>query len=119
MFADLDKAQATIDNRADAILKLTTFLSAGLVAIGKVDSRLGIHILSVVVIAASGCGLGLALQASSHSVHRTTLLLPPSKDDLIQSSSEFTRKQRLLAGATLFTLAALLIGFATVVASVL
>jgi hypothetical protein len=118
MFTDLDEAQDTIDNRADAILKLTTFLGAGLTALGKADGRLGIRVLSLIVVCASGCGLGLALQASSHSAHRKTLLLRPKKGDLIQSCTEFKQKQRLLAGATLFTLAAVLFGLAAVVSSI-
>ncbi|HEY3727455.1 MAG TPA: hypothetical protein VGL51_09795 [Solirubrobacteraceae bacterium] len=119
MFVDLVEAQGTIDNRADAIGKLTAFLGAGLTALGKLDGRVLIKILSWLVVCASGGGLGFALLASSHSAHRTTLLLPASENDLKQSCIELRQNQRLLAAATLFALAAGTLALLAVFASII
>lgn len=103
MFDDLDEAQATIDNRADAIVKLAGFLGGGLAVLGKLDGSHAIKLLSVVVVFGAGVALAGALLSSNHSPHRRTLLLPPCSTDLTDSCNELRRSQRYLAAASILT----------------
>lgn len=86
MFDDLDEAQATIDNRADAIVKLAGFLGGGLAVLGKLDGSHAIKLLSVVVVFGAGVALAGALLSSNHF---------PSPQDTASSSVQYRSHRQL------------------------
>lgn len=109
MLAELEEIQGSIDNRAEAVLKVGAFLGAGLAVLANLDERASVG-FSVAVVALSGLSLIAGLLAQNPPAYHQTVLAAPTFDDLRRSCGQLRSNQDWLG------LASILVGLATLTA---
>jgi hypothetical protein len=116
MLDELEDVQKSIDNRAEAILKVGAFLGTGLAVLTKLDTQVSAA-LGVAVVLLSGFSLGGALLAQNPPAYRAVILAPPTFDDLEQSCHQLVRNQKYLGLASMFTGVAIVLSLVAVTSS--
>jgi hypothetical protein len=118
MLDELEDVQKSIDNRAEAILKVGAFLGTGLAVLTKLDTQMP-PLLGVAVVLLSGFSLGGALFAQNPPTFQAVILVPPTFDDLDQSCRQLVVNQKCLGGASILTFAAIAVSLVAVACSLL
>lgn len=118
MLSELEAAQESIDNRAEAILKVGAFLGTGLAILTKLDPQVSAA-MGVAVVLLSGFSLGGALLAQNPPAYRAVILTPPTFDDLDQSCRQLVLNQKLLGLASILTFVAIALSLVAVTSSLL
>jgi hypothetical protein len=117
MLDELENVQKSIDNRAEAVLKVGAFLGTGLVVLTKLVDTPVSTFLGVAVVLLSGFSLGGALLAQNPPAYRAVILAPPTFEDLDQSCHQLMLNQKCLGWASMIIFVAIALSLVAVFVS--
>jgi hypothetical protein len=116
MLAELQEIQGSVDNRAEAVVKVGAFLGTGLAVLANLDEHASVG-FSIAVVVLSGVSLIGALMAQNPPVYYATVLAAPNFDDLKRSCNQLRSNQDWLGLATILVVLATITAILVVIFS--